>query len=301
MRIAQSWLTEILQRANDGWSVTPAELDAGFVRVGLEVEGEPEQLPEITGPLTIGRVASIEELEGFKKPIRFCLVEVGGDELQQIVCGARNFAEGDLVVVALPGTVLPGGFEIGKRKTYGKPSEGMICSASELGIGSDHSGIIVLAPGTAEPGDPAGPVLAAGAPDRDTVIELNVTPDRGYCLSARGLARELACGFDLDFADPAVELGDPDLGVPGPGGGVAQGRPVGLVRGHPARRVGGDQDPADGPVVLGGGRADLDAAAGRQVVGRQVAVGRGGGHGRTLPPTRRPDGRRAGRRGRMAR
>ena len=205
MRVAQSWLTEILQRANDGWSVTPAELDAGFVRVGLEVEGEPETLPEITGPLTIGRVTSIEELEGFKKPIRFCLVDVGGDEPQQIVCGARNFASGDLVVVALPGTVLPGGFEIGKRTTYGKPSEGMICSASELGIGSDHSGIIVLPAGTAEPGDPAGPVLGTD----DTVIELNVTPDRGYCLSVRGLARELACGFDLDYADPAVEQGLP--------------------------------------------------------------------------------------------
>lgn len=209
MRIAQSWLTEILQRANDGWSVTPAELDAAFVRVGLEVEGEPETLPEITGPLTIGRVSSISELEGFKKPIRFCLVDVGNEEPQQIVCGARNFAEGDLVVVALPGTVLPGGFEIGARTTYGKPSEGMICSASELGIGTDHSGIIVLAPGTAEPGTPAGPVLAAGAPEQDTVIELNVTPDRGYCLSARGLARELACSFDLDFADPATELGLP--------------------------------------------------------------------------------------------
>ncbi|MDV8001723.1 phenylalanine--tRNA ligase subunit beta [Rhodococcus sp. IEGM 1408] len=209
MRIAQSWLTEILQRANAGWSVTPAELDAGFVRVGLEVEGAPEQLPQVSGPLTIGRVSSIEELEGFKKPIRFCLVDVGAAEPQQIVCGARNFASGDLVVVALPGTVLPGGFEIGKRETYGKPSEGMICSASELGIGSDHSGIIVLAPGTAEPGTPAGPVLDAGAVGPDTVIELNVTPDRGYCLSARGLARELACGFDLDFADPAVELGLP--------------------------------------------------------------------------------------------
>lgn len=208
MRVAQSWLTEILQRANDGWSVTPAELDAGFVRVGLEVEGEPETLPEITGPLTIGRVTSIEELEGFKKPIRFCLVDVGGDEPQQIVCGARNFAEGDLVVVALPGTVLPGGFEIGKRKTYGKPSEGMICSASELGIGSDHSGIIVLPEDTAAPGDPAGPVLGTD----DTVIELNVTPDRGYCLSVRGLARELACGFDLAYADPAAEQGLPSGG-----------------------------------------------------------------------------------------
>src|SRR5699024_6033813 len=197
-----------LQRAHDDWSVTPAELDAGFVRVGLEVEGRPETLPETTGPLTIGRVSSIEELEGFKKPIRFCLVDVGGDEPQQIVCGARNFATGDLVVVALPGTVLPGGFEIGRRKTYGKPSEGMICSASELGIGSDHSGIVVLPDGTAEPGDPAGPVLGTD----DTVFELNVTPDRGDCLSVRGLARELACGFDLDFADPAIEQGLPARG-----------------------------------------------------------------------------------------
>ena len=205
MRVAQSWLTEILQRANDGWSVSADELDAGFVRVGLEVEGAPEPIPTTTGPLTIGRVARIEELEGFKKPIRFCLVDVGAAEPQKIVCGARNFTEGDLVVVALPGTVLPGGFEIGARKTYGRDSEGMICSASELGLGTDHSGIIVLRPGTAEPGDPAGPVLGTD----DTVIELNITPDRGYCFSVRGLARELACGFDLAYADPAVRLDAP--------------------------------------------------------------------------------------------
>ena len=211
MRVAQSWLTEILQRATPGWSATTAEVDAGFVRVGLEVEGVPEDLPETTGPLTIGRVTSIEELEGFKKPIRFCLVDVGAERPQEIVCGARNFAEGDLVVTALPGTVLPGGFEIGERKTYGRRSAGMICSASELGVGEDHSGIIVLREGPAEPGDPAAPVLGLD----DTVIELNVTPDRGYCLSVRGLTRELAGAFDLDFADPAA---GPD---PAPSGGEA--------------------------------------------------------------------------------
>jgi len=201
--IAQSWLTEIVQRANAGWSVEPEELDAGFVSVGLEVEGTPEQLPTIEGPLVIGRVRSIEELEGFKKPIRFCLVDVGNAEPQEIVCGARNFAEGDLVVVALPGTVLPGGFEINARKTYGRTSAGMICSASELGVGTDHSGIITLREGTGEPGDSAQDLLGLD----DTVIELNITPDRGYCFSARGLARELACGFDLDFAEP-VESSD---------------------------------------------------------------------------------------------
>lgn len=198
MRVAQSWLTEIVAKANPGWSVTPEELDAGFVRVGLEVE-ELNTLTPVSGPLVVGRVAEITELTEFKKPIRFCQVEVGEDKTRGIVCGARNFAVGDLVVVALPGAVLPGGFEIASRKTYGQVSDGMICSVAELGIGKDHSGILVLRPGTAEPGADANELLGLG----DSVIELNVTPDRGYCLSVRGLTRELACGYDLAFADPA--------------------------------------------------------------------------------------------------
>ncbi|AHH17314.1 phenylalanine--tRNA ligase beta chain [Nocardia nova SH22a] len=203
MRVAQSWLTETLQRTTPGWSLTPEELDAGFVRVGLEVE-ELDTLQPITGdidhPLVVGRVAEITELTEFKKPIRFCKVDIGKPELQEIICGARNFAVGDLVVVVLPGGVLPGGFTITSRKTYGHVSNGMICSVAELGIGKDHSGILVLEPGTAEPGADANELLGLD----DTVIELNITPDRGYCFSVRGLARELACGFDLDYADPAV-------------------------------------------------------------------------------------------------
>ncbi|GAB2555435.1 phenylalanine--tRNA ligase subunit beta [Nocardia heshunensis] len=205
MRVAQSWLTDILQRTTPGWSVTAEELDAGFVRVGLEVE-EVDPLEAIGGdiehPLVVGRVAEITELTEFKKPIRFCKVDVGNPELQEIVCGARNFAVGDLVVVVLPGGVLPGGFQIASRKTYGHTSNGMICSVAELGIGKDHSGILVLEPGTAEPGADANELLGLG----DTVIELAITPDRGYAFSARGLARELACGFDLEFGDPAVRL-----------------------------------------------------------------------------------------------
>lgn len=205
MRVAQSWLTDILQRTTPGWSVTPEELDAGFVRVGLEVE-EVDPLEAITGdiehPLVVGRVAEIAELTEFKKPIRFCKVDVGNPELQEIVCGARNFAVGDLVVVVLPGGVLPGGFKISSRKTYGHTSNGIICSVAELGIGKDHSGILVLEPGTAEPGADANELLGLG----DTVIELAITPDRGYAFSARGLARELACGFDLEYGDPAQRL-----------------------------------------------------------------------------------------------
>ena len=198
MRVAQSWLTEILQRATPDWDVTAEELDAGFVRVGLEVE-EVDRLEPVDGPLVVGKVLEITELTEFKKPIRFCKVDVGAAEPQGIVCGARNFAVGDLVVVALPGAVLPGGFAIASRKTYGQVSDGMICSVAELGIGKDHSGILVLEPGTALPGADANELMGL----HDTVIELNITPDRGYCFSVRGLTRELACGFDLDFADPA--------------------------------------------------------------------------------------------------
>ncbi|MGW4480563.1 phenylalanine--tRNA ligase subunit beta [Rhodococcus triatomae] len=199
MRVAQSWLTEILQRATPGWEVTPEELDAGFVRVGLEVE-EVDPLPTVPGPLVVGRVMQITELTEFKKPIRMCQVDVGEEQPRGIVCGARNFAEGDLVVAALPGAVLPGDFVIASRKTYGQVSDGMICSVAELGVGKDHSGILVLEPGTAEPGTDANELLGLG----DTIIELNITPDRGYCFSVRGLTRELANGFDLEYVDPAA-------------------------------------------------------------------------------------------------
>ena len=118
---------------------------------------------------------------------------------REIICGATNFVTGDLVVVALPGTTLPGGFTITERKTYGRTSDGMICSAAELGLAADHSGILVLPPGTAEPGAGGAEVLGLD----DVVFHLAITPDRGYCMSVRGLAREIACAYDLDFVDPA--------------------------------------------------------------------------------------------------
>ena len=121
-----------------------------------------------------------------------------------MICGAANFAVGDRVALALPGAVLPGGFEIGARKTYGHISEGMICSASELAIGDDHTGILVL------PADaPLGADFVSYARLRDEVFEIAVTPDRGYAVSVRGLARELASAFGVPFTDPAeTELPD---------------------------------------------------------------------------------------------
>ena len=115
-----------------------------------------------------------------------------------IVCGARNFAVGDHVVVALPGSVLPGDFAIAARKTYGHVSDGMICSARELGLGDDHEGIMVLLDDDLAPGADAAPVLLL----RDEVLDIAVTPDRGYCLSLRGLAREAAQATGVAFTDP---------------------------------------------------------------------------------------------------
>ncbi|MCT7372256.1 phenylalanine--tRNA ligase subunit beta [Mycolicibacterium llatzerense] len=198
MRIPYSWLREVVQAGAPGWDVSPEELEAAFIRIGHEVEDIIAAGP-VTGPLTVGRVVEIEELTEFKKPIRACKVDVGEAQPRDIVCGARNFAVGDLVVAALPGCVLPGEFKIATRKTYGRVSDGMICSAAELNFGSDHSGIIVLPPGTAEPGASGAEVLGLD----DVVFDLAITPDRGYCLSIRGMAREIACAFDLDFVDPA--------------------------------------------------------------------------------------------------
>ncbi|WP_342319669.1 phenylalanine--tRNA ligase subunit beta [Corynebacterium mayonis] len=221
MLISHNWITLLLQGAgNEGWKVTDEELDAGFVRVGFETEGF-EPLPETTGPLVIGQVSKIEELTEFKKPIRYCQVDVGQangtGELQGIICGARNFNEGDLVVVSLPGAVLPGGFEISARETYGRISNGMMASAAELGMTARSEGIITLPPGAAVPGEDARSILGLG----DTVFDVNVTPDRGYALSARGLTRELSSAFDLNYRDVAD---DPSIAgidisaVPAPAG-----------------------------------------------------------------------------------
>ncbi|OBI46058.1 phenylalanine--tRNA ligase subunit beta [Mycobacterium sp. E796] len=198
MRVPLSWLREVVTAGAPGWDARPDDIEQTLVRIGHEVE-EVVTLGPVDGPLTVGRVISIEELTEFKKPIRACQVDVGEDKPREIVCGATNFAVGDLVVVALPGTTLPGGFAITARKTYGRSSDGMICSAAELGLGADHSGILVLPPETAAPGASGAEVLGLD----DVVFHLAITPDRGYCMSVRGVAREIACAYDLNFVDPA--------------------------------------------------------------------------------------------------
>ncbi|WP_431923019.1 phenylalanine--tRNA ligase subunit beta [Micromonospora wenchangensis] len=216
MRVSVSWLREYVELPVD---LPTEDLEQALVDLGIEVESVVDLRRTVTGPLVVGEVREIEELTGFKKPIRHCLVDVGAangtGELQQIVCGARNFAPGDKVVVILPGGVLPGDFTIGARKTYGRMSAGMICSAMELGLGDDHSGIIVLPADTpARPGDDARPVVGLD----DVVVELEITPDRGYALSVRGIARELAYALGVAFRDPGL--------VPAPAGTAQPAYPV---------------------------------------------------------------------------
>ncbi|MEE2040425.1 phenylalanine--tRNA ligase subunit beta [Nocardiopsis sp. CT-R113] len=200
MRVPLSWLREYVDLPAD---VSARDLADRLTLAGLEVETVDELGTDLTGPIVYGRVLEIEELTGFKKPIRHCRVDVGDangtGEPQEIVCGARNFAEGDLVVVSLPGAELPGGFRIGARKTYGRMSAGMICSASELGLWEDHSGIVVLPEGFGATGEDAiGPLGL-----REDVLDIAVTPDRGYALSVRGVARDTAALYGAAFRDPA--------------------------------------------------------------------------------------------------
>jgi len=196
MKAPLSWLRELVELPAD---LTPQEISDLFVRVGFEVEEVMVQGADITGPLLVGKVLLIEELSGHKKPIRYVALDCGEEKTRSVICGARNFAEGDHVVVAIPGAVLPGDFHISSRETYGKISDGMICSAKELGLGDDHSGIIVLSPEDAPIGADAVELLGMN----DVIFDIAVNPDRGYALSIRGLARELAGALDLEFNDPA--------------------------------------------------------------------------------------------------
>jgi phenylalanyl-tRNA synthetase beta chain len=198
MRAPVSWLAEHVELP-DGLSARA--LGDALVRVGLEVERVETGADGLSGPILVGRVLSFEdEPQKNGKTIRWCQVDVGEGEPRGIVCGAHNFAAGDLVVVSRPGAVLPGGFAISARKTYGHVSDGMICSVRELGIGEDHEGILVLQV-EARPGADALDVLHL----RDAVLDIAITPDRGYCLSVRGLAREASLALRVPFHDIAAE------------------------------------------------------------------------------------------------
>ncbi len=204
MKAPVSWIREYVDLPAD---VTTEALAAELTALGLKLEAIEKPGDQITGPLVVGRVLTLEpEPQKNGKTINWCTVDVGVTPTarasrQGIVCGAHNFAVGDLVVVVLPGGVLPGDFAISARKTYGHVSAGMICSTAELGLGDDgQGGIIVLPADAGEPGDDAFAVLGL----RDEVIEFEINPDRAYALSLRGVAREAALAFGAPYTRPGA-------------------------------------------------------------------------------------------------
>ena len=222
MRVPVSWLRDYVDLPE---GLTTEDLAARLTAFDLKLEEIVSS--GISGPLVVGRVLDlVKEEQKNGKTINWCRVDVGahndpsvpdapGDDVPSrgIICGAHNFVEGDLVVVSLPGTVLPAlGFEISARKTYGHVSDGMICSSAELDLPGDASGIIVLEPGSAQPGDDAIALLGLG----EEVLDLEVNPDRAYALSLRGVARDASIALDVPFHDPA-ELDAVTVATPGPG------------------------------------------------------------------------------------
>ena len=197
MKIPLSWLKEFVSVPA---KVSAEDIAQAFVNVGFEIEGIDYQGKNLKGPLLVGKVLSIEELSGHKKPIRYVGLDFGSGKNRFIICGARNFKVNDLVVVAVPGAVLPGNFAIAARETYGKVSDGMICSAKELGISDEHAGIIVLPEGKV--GSDAIKLLEI----EDVIFDVSINPDRGYAMSVRGLARELSASLKCKFIDPASNV-----------------------------------------------------------------------------------------------
>lgn len=212
--VSLSWLSDHVSLPEN---VTIEQVAEDLVAVGLEEE--EIHPPAVTGPLVAGRVLTlVKETHKNGKTVNYCRVDVGeyndapgtGKEpadvaSRGIICGAHNFEVGDTVVVCLPGAVLPGPFPIAARKTYGHISDGMICSQRELGLGEDHDGIIVLdrfldGQPLPLPGTDVIPLLGLG----EEVLEINVTPDRGYCFSMRGIAREYGLGAGVPFQDPGL-------------------------------------------------------------------------------------------------
>ena len=190
MRFSQQWLAEWVDH---GWDL--ATLTHRLTMAGLEVEGTDDLAAGLKG-VVVGRIEACEPHPNADR-LSLCRVDAGEGEPRSIVCGATNMAAGDKVPAALPGTVLPNGTAIRKSKLRGVTSEGMLCSAPELELGEEADGLMIL------PADaPVGTPLAAYLGRDDTVVELDLTPNRGDCLSIAGVAREVAALADRSLAGP---------------------------------------------------------------------------------------------------
>ena len=200
MRVSEHWLREWVNPA-----ASSAELAAQLTMAGLEVDHVELAAPAFAS-VVVGRVIDLVPHPNADR-LRVATVDVGGAEPLQIVCGAPNVAEGMRAPVALIGAVLPGGFTIKKSKLRGVESQGMLCSAKELGLAESSEGLMPL-PADSQPGQDLRALLALD----DALIEIELTPNRGDCLGMEGIAREVAtlnrCEFrplPADDVPPVVD------------------------------------------------------------------------------------------------
>jgi phenylalanyl-tRNA synthetase beta chain len=193
MRVSLRWLADYI----DLPTTDPQELRQVFASLGHEVEGVDHLEVDWQG-VVVARVDHIRPHPAADK-VRLCMVNTGQESIE-VVCGAWNFDEGAKVAFARPGAVLAGGFEIGRRTIRGVESVGMICSEKELGLGDDHTGILVLDPDT-----PLGVDFAELVSRPDVVFDLTITPNRPDAMSMVGIARELSAYFQVPYHLPPLE------------------------------------------------------------------------------------------------
>ena len=196
MLASHRWLTEL-----SGVDASPELIGEALTKLGLEVE-DVHTFGEGLEHVVVAEVRAVERVPD-KDKLSLVTVFDGSGE-RKVICGAPNVPEpGGRVVLAMPGAVLPGGFEIAERSVGGVVSSGMLCSETELGIGEGAQGILVLDPG--ERGTPGQPVVEA-LELSDHVYEIGLTPNRPDCLGHIGLAREVALAFGKPFRPPQIEL-----------------------------------------------------------------------------------------------
>lgn len=191
MQFPESWLRTFVDAP-----VSTHELAEQLTMAGLEVEEVEPAAPEFSS-IVVARIESVEPHPNADK-LRVCQVNAGEQHLQ-IVCGAPNAAAGMLVPLAKVGAVLPGGFKIGIAKMRGVESAGMLCSAKELGLSQDHSGLMALPESM-----PIGADLRQTLSLDEAILTLKLTPNRADCLSILGVAREVAALNGLDLKDSPV-------------------------------------------------------------------------------------------------
>jgi len=194
MKVSLRWMREYVDVPVEN----PDELAEVFSSLGHEVEGYEVLELQFSG-VVVGRVEDVFPHPNADK-LRLCRVTTGGDP-QDIVCGAWNFEAGAIVPVSVPGAVLAGGLEVGVRTLRGIESHGMICSAAELGLGNDHTGIMVL-----DPSIEVGTSFADLVPLPDVVFDLSITPNRPDAMSMLGIARDLGAYYRVPVRVPSASL-----------------------------------------------------------------------------------------------